>query len=116
MILVLDHPLYRLRRGAMAPLDPITGLQTPIYPRGVLLRQAELSSGQPPMLLVRDSSIPPTGVQVARYFRRTRWVDGRAACWIARDVVAGNGQATSGLAFDVLQPINPASAEAEAST
>jgi hypothetical protein len=107
MVPVPNDSLFRLRRGAMAPLDPKTNTPNPIYPRGVILRQDQLQSGQPPILLVRDSAIPPTGVQVTRYFRRARWIDGSTACWIARKVTAGKGQASSGLAFDVLQPVTP---------
>lgn len=99
--------LCRMRRGVMTPLDPATGAPTPIYPRGFVLCQGQPQASPPPMLLVRDSAIPPTGVQVTRYFRRARWIDGSTACWIGRDVTAGAGQALSGLAFDVLQPVGP---------
>jgi hypothetical protein len=77
MVRIPNDAFYRLRRGAMAPLDPNTGIHAPIYPRGVVLRQNQHQSGQPPMLLMRDSAIPPTGVQVTRYFRRARCVDGK---------------------------------------
>jgi hypothetical protein len=112
MVPIPGDPLFRLRRGAMAPLDPITWKldpitrkPAPIYPRGVVLRQDQALSGKPPMLLVRDSAIPPTGVQVSRFFRRARWIDGSTACWIGRRVTQGKGQANSGLAFDVLQKV-----------
>jgi hypothetical protein len=112
MVAIPNDFLYRLRRGAMAPLqvDPATKqpVPTPIYPRGVVLRQDQLQSGKPPMLLVRDSAIPPSGTRVTRYFRRARWIDGSTSCWIARNVTTGVGQANSGLAFDVLQPVTPA--------
>jgi hypothetical protein len=111
MVPIPGDSLFRLRRGAMSPLsvDPTTGrlVRTAIYPRGVVLRQDQLSSGKPPMMLVRDSAIAPSGVQVTRYFRRARWIDGSTSCWIARDVMSGTGQANSGLAFDVLQPVTP---------
>jgi hypothetical protein len=71
------------------------------------LRQEQLQSGKPPMMLVRDSAIARSGVQVARYFRHARWIDGNTSYWIARDVMIGIGHANSGLAFDVLQPVTP---------
>ncbi len=108
MMPIPGDPLFRLRRGAMAPLDPVTHARAPIYPRGVVLCQGPAGAGQPPMLLVRDSAIPPTGVQVSRYFRRARWIDGSTACWIGRAVTQGKGQASSGLAFDVLGTVTPA--------
>jgi hypothetical protein len=83
-----------LRRGGM--YDPKSTSQPPLTPaRGVVL-----TPGQ--MFVVRDQAVPRAGVQVNRYMRRARWLNGATYCWMARRSRAGKGQGSSGLEFDVL--------------
>lgn len=84
-----------LRRGGM--FDPASTSVPPLIPaRGVVLTPDR-------MFVVRDQAIPRAGTQVHRYMRRTRWIDGSVHCWMARRTIAGRGQGSSGLAFDILQ-------------
>ena len=84
-----------LRRGGM--FDQTSTAVPPLVPaRGIIL-----APGQ--MFVVRDQAVPRAGVQVHRYIRRTRWTDGSIHCWMARRALAGRGQGSSGLAFDILQ-------------
>jgi hypothetical protein len=59
---------------------------------------------------VADSALLPAGVQVDRYFRRTRSEDGKTFVWLARKSGLGRGFGWSGLRFDVLTP-GPGSAQ-----
>ena len=43
--------------------------------------------------------------QVARYARRTRWLNGKTFVWIARRARPGKGPGWSGLQFDLIQPM-----------
>ncbi len=84
-----------LRRGGM--FDPVSTSMPPLVAaRGVIL-----TPGQ--MFVVRDQAIPRAGVQVNRYVRRARWIDGSTYCWMARRTRTGKGQGSSGLAFDILE-------------
>jgi len=83
-----------LRRGGM--YDPKSTSQPPLIPA----RGAVLTPGQ--MFVVRDQAVPRAGIQVNRYMRRARWLNGATYCWMARRSRAGKGQGSSGLAFDVL--------------
>jgi hypothetical protein len=88
-----QHALY-LRRGTME-------IPTTSGPMMVAARAAVLDPGQP--FFVADRIIPPTGVQVDRYFRRTRSADGSTFLWMARRSGPGRGQGWSGLRFDVVE-------------
>jgi hypothetical protein len=97
-----------LRRGAMARLDPT---QTPpvavrVQPRGQILQPGYPTKGNP--LFISDQAVPQAGLQIKRYFRRTRWVDGTTHVWIARQVLPGHGPGASRLAFDLIKPLTPA--------
>jgi len=50
-----------------------------------------------------DRVITPTGVEAARYLRRTRWTDGSTLVWMARRSGPGTGPGSSGLKFDFLR-------------
>jgi hypothetical protein len=50
-----------------------------------------------------DRVITPTGVEAARYLRRTRWTDGSTLAWMARRSGPGTGPGSSGLKFDFLR-------------
>jgi hypothetical protein len=87
-----------LRRGAMVRRNPAPPPPTvPVAPRGRILQPDN-------PLFLRDQAIPRAGLQVQRYFRRTRWTDGSTHVWIARRVLPGHGPGQSGLAFDVVVP------------
>ncbi len=87
-----------LRRGAM--FDPQSSANPPVVnPRGVVLTPGA-------MLVIRDQAVPRSGVRVQRYVRRARWIDGSTYCWMARRIIPGKGQGSSGLAFDTLETPN----------
>lgn len=87
-----------LRRGAM--FDASATTSPPIVaPRGVILTPGT-------MLVIRDQAVPRSGVRVQRYVRRARWTDGSTYCWMARRIVPGRGQGSSGLVFDTLETPN----------
>jgi hypothetical protein len=91
-----------LRRGAMARLNPAPPPDTlAVTPRGQILDPAN-------PLFLSDQAVPQGGLQVERYFRRARWIDGSTHVWIARRVRPGHGPGVSGLAFDLVKPLKPA--------
>ncbi|KQR77319.1 hypothetical protein ASF98_21465 [Arthrobacter sp. Leaf337] len=69
----------------------------PVLPRGLLLRSADA-------LRVPEEEVPSEGAQVTRSWHYTRWTDGSAHLWEARRKRAGRGPASSGLAFDLVEP------------
>jgi hypothetical protein len=54
---------------------------------------------------VADRVVSRAGVQVDRYFRRTRSADGSTFVWMARKSEEGRGPGWSGLRFDVVRDI-----------
>ncbi len=50
-----------------------------------------------------DRVLPPSGILVDRYFRRTRAADGSTYVWLARKSGPGRGPGWSGLRFDIVQ-------------
>jgi hypothetical protein len=60
-------------------------------------------------LFIADESIPREGVTVTRHFRRTRSQDGSTVTWLAHQARPGRGEGWSGLAFDRVIPLPPAS-------
>ncbi|HEY2913371.1 MAG TPA: hypothetical protein VGK21_08435 [Candidatus Angelobacter sp.] len=54
---------------------------------------------------VADRMVSRAGVQVDRYFRRTRSADGSTFVWMARKSEEGRGPGWSGLRFDVVRDI-----------
>jgi hypothetical protein len=54
--------------------------------------------------VVNDQAIPANGLDVTRYFRRARWLDGSTTLWMARRSRPGPGPGTSGLAYDLVVP------------
>ena len=59
---------------------------------------------------VADEAVPKAGLQVTRSFRLTRSVDGETHLWLARRVDPGRGPGSSGLAFDLVQNLQPPAA------
>jgi hypothetical protein len=70
---------------------------TPVPPAGKILRPG---GGLTPYKIV-DEEIPRTGLIIQRAVYRTRWIDGTTHLWMARRRLAGEGEAQSGLRFDV---------------
>jgi hypothetical protein len=54
-------------------------------------------------LTLFEEEVPRGGVRVTRQFEYTRWVDGRTFLWLARRKVAGAGESSSGLRFDLVE-------------
>jgi hypothetical protein len=90
-----------LRRGTME-IPTSTGILK-IAPRALILEP-----GQP--FFVADRVVSRAGVQVERYFRRTRSSDGSTFLWMARKSGPGQGLGWSGLGFDVVRPLAVTSA------
>ena len=82
-----------LRRGTME----IPTKQELLY---VVPRALILNPGVP--FFLADRVLPPTGILVDRYFRRTRWADGTTYL-MARKSGPGRGPGWSGLRFDIVQ-------------
>lgn len=85
-----------LRRGTME--IPTTQGLLYVTPRALVL-----DPGQP--FFLADRVLPPTGVQVDRYFRRTRAMDGSTYLWLARKSGPGRGPGCSGLRFDLVRNV-----------
>jgi hypothetical protein len=83
-----------LRRGTME-IPTAQGLLY-VQPRALIL-----DPGQP--FFLADRVLPPTGILVDRYFRRTRASDGTTYLWMARKSGPGRGPGWSGLRFDLIQ-------------
>ncbi len=88
-----EGSLY-LRRGTME--IPTTQGLLYVQPRALIL-----DPGEP--FFLADRVLPPTGILVDRYFRRTRSIDGTTYVWMARKSGPGRGPGWSGLRFDVAQ-------------
>jgi hypothetical protein len=87
-----------LRRGIMESGSPSVDLQA----RALILEP------QHPFFVI-DTSVPRSGVQVDRYFRYTRSSDGSIFLWLARKSGQGEGSGWSGLRFDIIRDMAPAS-------
>jgi hypothetical protein len=86
------------RRGTM---EIPSGTSTSPGLQKLASHAAILDPGLP--FFVADHVISSAGVQVNRYFRRTRSSDGKTFVWLARKSRVGRGPGWSGLRFDVLQ-------------
>ena len=84
-----------LRRGTMDIPGP-GGTVIQLEPHSSILQP-----GTPYYLTERV--VTPIGVEVQKYFRRTRWSDGSTTVWLARQTTPGRGTAYSGLMFDYLR-------------
>ncbi|HEY6313628.1 MAG TPA: hypothetical protein VIY52_22885 [Streptosporangiaceae bacterium] len=87
------------RRGTMDIPGP-GGSVVQLTPRAEILQP-----GAPYYLT--DRVITPTGAEVRRYLRRTRWTDGTTLAWMARQSGPGRGPGTSGLKFDFVRAGTP---------
>lgn len=86
-----------LRRGTMKIAKPGGDFE-------LLKAHALILEPQHPFF-VADRVVSRAGVQVDRYFRRTRSADGSTFIWMARKSEEGRGPGWSGLRFDVVRDI-----------
>jgi len=72
------------------------------YPRGWLLRSDPRAPMDPAdRLLIEEEEVPRIGARLKRKFQYARSSDGRCWLWIGRSKLAGRGESSSGLKFDV---------------
>jgi hypothetical protein len=83
-----------LRRGTM--VVPTSAGLVDIKARAVVLEPDH-------PFFVADHIVPRSGVEVSRYFRRTRSIDGSTFVWLARRSGPGKGSGWSGLRYDLVQ-------------
>jgi hypothetical protein len=95
-----DQQTVALERAAMQRTGP-NGPQ-PVTPAGRILRPTGLAD--PDVYRVREEEVPRTGTRVVRADRRTRWTDGSTHLWTSRRRRAGEGEASSGLRYDITGP------------
>ena len=88
-----------LRRGTM---------EVPTSSGFVKLKARALLLDPTRPFLVADHIVPRSGLQVDRYFRRTRSSDGTTFVWQARLSGLGRGPGWSGLRFDIVTDLKPA--------
>jgi hypothetical protein len=88
-----------LRRGTM-PVPTSSGLLE------LTARALVLEPGQP--FFIADRTLLRSGINTARYFRRTRSSDGSTYVWMARQSGPGKGPGWSGLAFDLVSNMGKA--------
>jgi hypothetical protein len=91
----------RLQRAALPRLIP-GNPDDPVEPRGVLLRHG-LNEGR--SYFIHEEEVPKAGVTLTRTFQRARWTDGRIVTWLGRRKQVGRGQASSGLGWDRVEPV-----------
>jgi hypothetical protein len=110
------YALERIPPANWIPMAPVVSPSGALYfRRGILVRPGYgdvhatanlLQPAQP--FFVADECIPREGAEVTRYFRRTRWSDGSTLTWLAHRNRPGLGPGWSGLAFDLIKPLPPA--------
>jgi hypothetical protein len=110
------YTLERIPPANWIPMVPVVAPSGALYfRRGILVHpgygdvQATanlLEPGQP--FFVADECVPREGAEVTRYFRRTRWSDGSTLTWLAHRNGPGLGPGWSGLAFDLVRQLPPA--------
>ncbi len=76
------------------------------YPRGWLLRkdpnhEMVITGPEADRLVIEEEEVPRIGASVKRKFQYARSSDGKSWLWIGRSKVAGRGEASSNLRFDV---------------
>lgn len=60
---------------------------------------------EPTPYYIHEEEVPRSGRIVTRTVQRLRWLGGRTFVWIGRRVLTGRGEASTGLAFDQVQPV-----------
>jgi hypothetical protein len=72
------------------------------YPRGWLLRRDPTQPmATDDTLVIAEEEVPRIGASLKRKFQYARSSDGRSWLWIGRSKIAGRGEASSALRFDV---------------
>jgi hypothetical protein len=101
-----DNRSIQLQRAALPRIlaDPPVKVQ----PRTMLLRQG-LDATPAQQYFVQEAEISRAGTRVFQAYQRTRWTDGRVWTWLGVRRQTGRGEGSSGLAFDQLIPVPPAS-------
>jgi hypothetical protein len=78
-----------------------------IHPRGVLLRtDPTIGPEEEKPLRIEEEEVPREGIVVERTFQFTRWLDGTRHLWLGRRKRVGKGEGSSGLRFDLSEPIH----------
>lgn len=100
-----DNREIQLQRAAMPRL--LAGEQgiapEKIRPRTALLREG-LDAVEPTSYLVAEEEVERAGTVVETRWQRCRWADGNVILWLGHRRMVGRGEASSGLAFDLLVP------------
>ncbi len=61
-----------------------------------------LELAEDPLLLLEEATVPRSGLRMQLTAQRMRWMDGRTYVWLGRKVMAGRGEGSSGLRFDMM--------------
>jgi hypothetical protein len=77
--------------------DPVTGKG--IEPQGIVLKATN-------PLEIYNEEVPRAGARVTRAYQYARWIDGSTHLWIGRRKQPGRGEGSSGLRFDIIEPVN----------
>jgi hypothetical protein len=104
-----DNRETQLQRAAMLRIiegDP--NVPVPVEPRTSLLRVG-LDTVPKTSYFLHEEEVPRSGVLVTQRFQRTRWRDGRSWLWLGVRKQTGRGEGSSGLAFDQIIDVPPAS-------
>ncbi len=101
-----DNRQIQVQRAAMPRLLEGREGITPgrVLPRTRLMRQGlddDLA------YYVAEEEVERAGTIVETRWQRCRWRNGHVVTWLGHTRRTGRGEATSGLAFDVLQPVRP---------
>lgn len=95
---VQDGSAIRLRRGSL-PRTASESVHDVLEPQGLILDPGH-------ELLLHDEEVPREGARVTRSCQYARWTDGSTHLWIGRRKQPGRGEGSSGLRFDVVEPVS----------
>lgn len=111
--------VYRLIRGVPEHWVPLVPQRVTLASgrASIRLRRARMlaADGQPPRprgrilepdaaLSLFDETVPRAGARVTRAYQLARWTSGSTHLWAGRRTSAGQGEGSSGLRFDVVEP------------
>jgi hypothetical protein len=94
---VQDGAAIRLRRGSL-PRTESESIEDVFEPQGLILDPGR-------ELLLHDEEVPREGARVTRSYQYARWSDGSTHLWIGRRKQPGRGEGSSGLRFDIVEPM-----------
>jgi hypothetical protein len=94
---VQDGSVIRLRRGSLPRTESET-VEDVFEPQGLILEPGR-------ELVLQDEEVPREGARVTRSYQYARWIDGSTHLWIGRRKQPGRGEGSSGLRFDVAEPM-----------